>query len=735
MDHLEQVGRIAGQIASKWGAPEWGRLAGLWHDLGKYSVDFQTYIRAATTTSDREDAHVESESDTASPARRVDHSSAGAILTSERWGVAGHMLGLAIAGHHSGLTDHPAFKERIAKKRDLLAAALLDLEARALTEQGPPSTPPLASRRDSNDRMRQLEVFTRFLFSALCDADFIDTEAFFEPAAADYRLWPEAWAVSSLCDRLTNYLDHLQEHAPASVVNDVRRDVRAACADAAQHAPGVFSLTVPTGGGKTLASMEFALRHARAHGMRGVVVAIPFTSIIEQSAAVYARAFGYEDDPVGSPVLEHHSAFDPAKETNRTRLAAQNWDFPVVVTTSVQLFESLFANRTSRCRKLHNLARSVIVLDEVQSLPRHLLEPIVDMLETLVSDYGASVVLCTATQPALLKERLGRFGFERVTEIVPSTLNAFERLVRVKVRWPDSAEPVTWTELAAELATERDVLAVVHRRNDARELCEELDRHLGDRSTVHLSALMCGQHRSHCIADIKQRKARGEAVRAVSTQLVEAGVDLDFAVVYRSLGGMDSLAQAAGRCNREGRLAGLGELRVFRAPTLPPRGILEQGLRVSEGLLRANPLLDLFAPTTHLKYFEQLYAAGSTDRNEIQGLRAEWMFKAVAASFQMIEDDWSAAVVVPYGKALALLAKLERLGPSRGRLRALQRFTVNVPKKLVAEWLRTGAARLVGEGGMVTAVTDLSGRAYDPRFGLLLDRVGDTAPDALIVDG
>ena len=359
----------------------------------------------------------------------------------------------------------------------------------------------------------------------------------------------------------------------------------------------------------------------RAHGLHRVVVAIPYTSILEQNATVYRDAFGDAD-----AVLEHHTSFDPQRETARSRLSAQNWDVPIVVTTTVQLFESLFARRTSRCRKLHNLARSVIVLDEAQTMPPHLLEPTLEVLNALVRDYGASLVICTATQPALGRSSLGRFGFESMQEIVPPDVRAFERLRRVEVRWPERFEPTPYSILADEIAQHSDVLAITHRRADARMLTELLDTRLGDSSTIHLSALMCAAHRSEILERIQQRKNHGEPVRVVSTQLVEAGVDLDFPIVYRALAGLDSLAQAAGRCNREGRLE-RGELRVFVAETSPPPGVPRTGLAITEGMLRAQPALDLSSSEPHRMYFEHLYNAKDTDAKAIQPARAALMFE------------------------------------------------------------------------------------------------------------
>jgi CRISPR-associated endonuclease/helicase Cas3 len=714
-DHLTEVGRRAAEFAAAFTDPAWGDIAGRWHDLGKFAAVFQHMLAEANGF----EAHLEGD---ASGPR--DHSSAGAIhafaTSRDARGIA---LALAIAGHHGGLpAAADLLKRRLPLKqgqRCLERAVKGGAGARDLAATIPALPHPLAGPATAETN-RHLELWVRMLFSCLCDADFLDTESFYDPLRARAR---REWAdVRGLRARLDAHLTALAAAAPATEVNRVRAEVLAACRSAATLAPGAFSLTVPTGGGKTLASLAFALAHGEHRGLRRVVVAIPYTSIIEQTALVYRKALGDE------AVLEHHSALDPLRETPRSRLAAENWDAPVVVTTTVQLFNSLFANRPAACRKLHRLARSVIVLDEAQSLPPALLTPILEALRLLSSDFGASIVISTATQPALGSDRI-EGGLRDVREIVPREVRAFDRLRRVRTRWPSSPEPRPYEELAPEVAAERDVLAIVHRRDDARKLCELVDAIVGDCSTFHLSALMCPEHRSRTLAKIRERKLRGEHVRLVSTQLVEAGVDLDFAVVYRALGGLDALAQAAGRCNREGRLPGLGELRPFVAPTTPPPGVPATGLAVTEGMLAADRELDLFSPEPFGVYFERLYAAKNLDAEGIQPLRASLDFPAVASRFQMIEDGWSAPVVVPFGEAIARLDELERFGPNRERLRALQRYVVAVPIRERARWLAHGAAREVA--GVVVALS-AADVGYDDRFGLVLDRVGVIEASTLI---
>lgn len=397
-DHLESVGILAKQHAAAFESGEWGLLAGLWHDLGKYAADFQAYIRSANGF----EAHLESEVIRG----RVDHSSAGAIHAIKQLGPSARPLALAIAGHHAGLADFDAeLKPRLAAKEDRLretraGGAPGDLLLNR-THPEPPAI--LRGLLPKEFGRRRYELWIRLLFSALVDADFLDTEAFYDVARAEQR--GDGPSIAELRGMLDEYLDSVAANALDGPVNRARAAVLRACRERAGDAPGLFSLTVPTGGGKTLSAMTFGLAHAERHGLRRVVVVIPYTSIIEQNAEVYRKALG------SNAVVEHHSGLDPEKETARNRIACENWDAPVVVTTTVQFFESLFANRPSACRKLHNLARAVVILDEVQTLPPALLLPILDALRDLGEVYGSTVVLSTATQPALRGEMRSSRGW------------------------------------------------------------------------------------------------------------------------------------------------------------------------------------------------------------------------------------------------------------------------------------------------------------------------------------
>ncbi len=561
-DHLTNAAELAESFAEAFGSSDWGQLAGLWHDIGKYRQEFQQKLRGANVS--------------------VDHSGAGAALARERDDKLGLFLALAIAGHHSGLANIVStecgpkpLKQRLRENIPVLEAIRSDLP-NEIAERPVPDLPAFLwrapkGRPDIQMERRRRAFWTRFLFSALVDADRLNSEAFADPTVAATR---SRYAdIADLKNRLDACINdkvaNLSAEAREREVNKARSEVLRACRSAAEDRPGIFSLTVPTGGGKTLSSMSFALRHTKHHGLRRIIVVIPYTSIIEQNAEEYRNALGAEN------VIEHHSNLNPETRearygddlVRRHELACENWDAPVVVTTTVQFFESLFSNHPSRCRKLHNIARSVVILDEVQTLPEQFLVPIVDALNELVSNYGCSIVLSTATPPALAARNSFPAGLRNVRPIITAPLALFQRLSRVSYTWPAADDkPAGWDELAAELADEPQVLVVVHRRKDARELATQLGARTDNDSAVHLSALMCPAHRSAVLKQVNATLLTGAPCRLVSTQLIEAGVDIDFPVVYRALAGLDSVVQAAGRCNREGRLA-RGRVVVYRAPT------------------------------------------------------------------------------------------------------------------------------------------------------------------------
>lgn len=565
------------------------------------------------------------------------------------------------------------------------------------------------------------------LYSCLVDADFIDTERFFDPARSDRRGgWP---TLPGLRERLQTYQDALPSRRP---IDAVRTRVREEAVAKAALEPGFFSLTVPTGGGKTLTSLRFALEHARVHGHRRVIYAIPYLSIIEQTADVFRSI-------VGDAFLEHHSNLDPDEHDPRHRVAAENWDAPLIVTTTVQLFESLFASRSSRCRKLHNIVRSVVVLDEAQLLPPDFLEPMLSALRALVDGYGVTVILCTATQPALAnRSSFGSSfrGIDGVRELVDDPDALFDELERVWVEWPDDVlRAEQWGDLALRIAAEQQVLCVVNSRADCRALVAAIP---SEARAVHLSALMCAEHRSTVIARVKERLVAGEPVRLVSTQLIEAGVDIDFPVVFRALAGLDSIAQSAGRCNREG-IAERGRVVVFVPPKPAPVGHLRRGEQATRSILAVTEEPDRLRPTAFRRFFERFYAESSLDRRAITPLltdgarRLEFGFRTAAERFEMVADAGTATILVPYGRGAGLVTELRRStrrpeGPDRRLLRALQRFTVSVHRGHLAVLQRAGALTEV-----LPAVFALDEpERYDERLGLLVDDLPGGVPDLVV---
>jgi CRISPR-associated endonuclease/helicase Cas3 len=721
-DHLRAVGNRARGFAAAFAAAEWGELAGLWHDVGKYLPEFQRRLQGDPV--------------------RVDHAGPAAAAAMS-WDSRGLPLALAIVGHHSGLpnyraqvgTDLTPLVDRVEKQRPAWERIQRSIPAEFWPRELPALPTDFATvRADRQACLRALELWTRFLFSALVDADYLETERFYDPVRGGHRGGGDSLSV--LRARLDAHLARFTADTP---VNCARAEILSDCRRAARQPPGLFSLTVPTGGGKTLSGLAFALDHAIENNLRGVVVAIPYTSIIEQTAAIYRSILGDEN------VLEHHSNLDVQSRweqdeelEGRRRLAAENWDAPVVVTTNVQLFESLLANQPSRCRKLHNLARSVFLLDEAQSLPIDMTMTIIDLLSELATRYSATIVLSTATQPAL-RERDQFAGLRNVREIITSPTSLADRLRRVQVNWPKS-EPVpeSYAQIAQEISDHPRVLAIVHRRRDARELASLIPRD----GRFHLSALMCPAHRRVVLEEVRRRLAEsgaeeGRPIRLIATQLVEAGVDIDFPVIYRALAGLDSIAQAAGRCDREGRATAFlgrpaGQVFVFRAPTNPPPGVLRQGLETTESmLLEFGDRLDIGDPRIFENYFRRLYAKHPLDRG-LQNERAALNFATVADKSRLIEDDFMIPIVVPYRDSAERVARF-RTDPTRGTQRALQPYLVQIsPADLQCLESHGGVEPVAGENG-VNVLTPACAHLYDTEFGLVVDQHSQSDPSAFVV--
>lgn len=701
-EHLKAVAEMAREFAAEFDSGDWAYNAGWLHDLGKAHLSFQSYLR-------RENGLEVSEYDGETAGDRVNHSGAGAIFATEKWPqqnvIIGKTFAYLVAGHHAGLPDwhggQAALSYRIEAEKAVADTIRVAVQAK-LAKLPQILRPPPFAMQCRNSNAVAYHCWVRMLFSCLVDADFLDTEMFMDGVKAGQR--PTFPSLSELKSRFDRQLDKMTANAPDTTVNRIRADILAACRQAAEQFSGFFTLTVPTGGGKTLSGTAFALGHAVHHGKSRIIYVIPYTSIIEQTADVLRQYLGNDN------VVEHHSNLAPEKETPTLALAAENWDAPVIVTTNVQFFESLYTAKPGRCRKLHNLVNSVIILDEAQLLPPEWLHPCVEALNRLVSDYGATVVFSTATQPALPNL------YQVSREIIPDPVHLYGKLKRVEIRFPrDINQPQDWPSLAAELSQHQQTLCIVNRRQDCHELWKAMPA-----GAIHLSALMCGEHRSRVIADIKAKLKAGAQCRVISTQLVEAGVDLDFPVVYRALAGLDSINQAAGRCNREGKLTGLGEVHVFIPPSPAPIGLLLKGEQTTRALA-ALPDFAPDAPTSFSRFFEQFYASvndhGETWLMEklVRDVNPDGnvQFRTAGEEFRMIKDA-SVPVVVRYADNDKLIERLRFAGPTREIMRALQRYTVTVSPKVAFRLEHEGFVEKLHDGILVQTDTKL----YNETVGL-----------------
>ena len=704
-DHLHNVSRLSGDFAERFTDRAWGEVAGLLHDAGKYSDEFQRRLHGQAYGT-------------------VDHSTGGAQIADTTWGTGiGRLLGYVVAGHHGGLPDGGT----VNAEGTLLARLRKEIPdcGAFFTEQTlPPRLPSLSLAHAIASASLGFGVpfFIRMLYSCVVDADFLDTERFMDAQRAGLRGSTQV-SLSDLRDRFAETMQSLKEK-PETAVNTARNRVLADCRAAAQWAPGLFTLTVPTGGGKTLSSLEFALEHAHAFDLDRIIYAIPFTSIVEQTAAVFKGVLG--DDAV----LEHHSNYgftedrdgDCGSERHRQeRLLTQNWSAPLVVTTNVQLFESLYSDRSSRCRRLHNLAKSVIILDEAQTLPDDFLEPCLAALEELCNSYGSSVVLCTATQPALE----GRWPQGSAPREIVSEWESLEAALgrRAAVHYVEHRED---DELVDDILEHDQALCIVSTRKHALALFEALrTRNEGvvANGVFHLSALMCPVHRSSVIQDVRRRLKEGQRCIVVSTQLIEAGVDVDFPVVYREVAGLDSVVQAAGRCNREGGREH-GDVFVFQSDEeyqVPVRSYLGRMAALGlESLRAAGDMADPVGREAVRAFFERRYGTSQTlDATDVlPSLKARsrevvYPFESIARSFRFIDDD-SVSVVIPWGRRGRLLVEsLRRSDHPESLFRALQQYSVSVRKWTVGAYRSKGWISDVGS----VAVLDLgSGGELQGRY-------------------
>lgn len=695
--HTVGVANRAACFAYEFGLPSWGRTLGLLHDKGKETDAFQQHIRRESGYAPQ----VTVEGD-------YHHAFIGGILARQCYGPSAvNLLANPIVSHHTGLHDSDEMNEILHKtvpKEVDLTVDKLELERLPFTGL----------------QEREMHHLVRMLFSCLVDADYLDTEAFMTPAVASLRGGKNTLA--ELFPLLERFLKKLSDNALPTEANAVRQEVQRLSAAAADAPTGFYSLTVPTGGGKTLASLLWAMKHAVRNGLHRVIIAIPYTSIIVQTTSVLRSIFGDEN------VLEHHSGVNPdaiKDETldERMKLATENWDYPIIVTTNVRLFESMFANKPSVCRKLHNIVKSVIILDEVQTLPTKFLQPIVDSLKTYQHLFGISVLFTTASQPALqgsiegCTPRVTLEGIDRIIEIVPPRLRLHERLRRVCLRIDNEGH--TYDEVAAMLCKHKRVLCIVNTRKDAHELFKRLPR---KGFTLHLSRMMCPEHISQTIECIKSvlKDPENDIVRVVSTQLVEAGVDIDFPVVFRQEAGLDSLLQAAGRCNREG-LLDLCTTHVF---SLSKEHNLPKGDIATSDAARKNlgTDCDWFAPETMASYFKQFYKRQPTfdekDMKHYLYRPAEMHFSKAAKEFHLIEED-GPTVFVEWGEGASIIERLQQEGPTYPLMKKLSRYGVNVRSYEFHKLVEFGVVNEILKGIYVVNMP----QQYDERLGLLLENI------------
>ena len=738
-DHLTNVAAIASSFASSFNNGDWAYFAGILHDLGKADSEWQKYILGKCGTG-------------------INHSEAGAQYVFSK--LNSNIIPYLIAGHHAGLPDYTAgvgnsLKSILEKSdKDYLERLVSNSDLKELQSiEFPKSTPfgriDMMNQEDIKILSENLHLWIRMLYSCLVDADYLDTEQFMTPDISDLR--GNYTSLSVLKQKFDTYMAEKSKKAVPSKINTIRAGILKSCREKGKLKPGFFSLNVPTGGGKTLSSMAFALEHAMAHNKKRIIMAIPYTSIIEQTAKVYK--YGTDNDEEieklkeenkclfgEENVLEHHCNFDFDKEDEsrvleKQKLATENWDAPIVVTTNVQLFESIFNAHSSSCRKLHNLVDSVIILDEAQMLPPEYLKSILSVLQGLVKCFGVTVVLCTATQPAFEGEigsdtaKFSGIPENLITPIIENPMELAEQLKRVEINTDYAKERMTdWQKVADKLCEFDQVLCIVQTRKDCREL-----HRLMPKGTIHLSALMCAEERSDVISEIKDKLRNGEPIRVISTQLVECGVDIDFPVVFRALAGMDSVAQSAGRCNREGKLK-CGSVYLFMAPKDNPAGLLRKGADVTKELLELHEYELLLTPEIYGEYFKKYYKKlNDFDKCDFKDTMlnghkdGKFQFRTLSDHYHLIDNAFQGSVYVHYcspktGKDnMNFLYMLKSGDVSKLLFRKLGRYSVNLPIKEIEELIKAGRIERPLEGIFMQSLDDE--QLYQPGLGLVADSI------------
>ena len=694
-DHLGKTAKIAGEYASKFNAEEFGYICGMLHDLGKYSQKFQQKLEGAIL--------------------RVDHSTAGAQEAVNLYGQKfGKLLAYCIAGHHSGLPNHGT----AASTEGTLYARLnkgiedysaykneLDLTSNILT--GLPVKP------IDEYQGFTLSFFIRMIYSCLVDSDFIDTESYMSDT-----LKPRGnnATILKLNSTFNKFITNLG--SDTTKINIKRKDILEQCLSKANNDTGLYTLTVPTGGGKTYSSLAFALNHAKLHNLERIIYVIPYTSIIEQNAKVFKDVLGENS------VLEHHSNYqfdnndfeDVQAVNEKLKLASENWDIPIVVTTNVQFFESLFSNRSSKSRKIHNMAKSVIIFDEAQMLPIEYLKPSLLAVSELVKNYGSTAVLCTATQPSI-NELLP--PSVKPIEIMDNPRQLYDDFKKVKVEKKGEMDDDT---LANELNELEQVLCIVSTRKHAKEIFSRLKDNV-----FHLSTLMCPVHRQETLIEIRKRLEDKQPCKVVSTQLIEAGVDVDFPVVYRSIAGIDSVVQSAGRCNREGRLPS-GNVFVFKPVSeyAKAKGYLERTAKVADMVFRKYD--DPISLDAIDYYFKMLYdiegeqaldKKGIIDCFEERYKQLEFDFQTAAEKYKLIESN-TYSIVLPYNEVAKKLINEAQFSPyPRSLARKLQPYTISVYEYEYKTLLKNAVLKIINDSFIILDNFEIN---YDQNTGLIIPK-------------
>lgn len=660
-EHLTGTARLAGQFAEKFGSKDWGYCGGMLHDIGKYSKEFQKKIQEDTNN-------------------MVDHATAGAQLCKE---INLPVLDYCIAGHHAGLPDYGNTAERSSLcgryKKKLCNYKAYQEEIKVPEVYTEPFDLETVSNPDFS-----ISIFTRMIYSCLVDADFLDTEYFMRNGMVERQ---SGQSMDVLLKKLGNHISDWLKNNDIDTVNGRRTEILRNCIEEGKRDRGIFRLTVPTGGGKTIASLAFALKHAVQHHMDRIIYVVPYISVIEQNAEVFREILGNEN------ILENHCNVDyeDSEELRPMQLASENWDKPIVVTTNVQFFESLFSNKSSKCRKIHNIANSIIILDEAQMLPMDYLIPCTAMLQELVQNYKTSMVLCTATQPALNKF----FGqIKNFIELCPRMEEQFEIFKRVTYQ---NIGNISKENMVEKLKEEHRALCIVNTRKRAQELYQLLR----SEGIYHLSTTMYPKHRKRVLENVsKKLKNKDQKCILIATSLVEAGVDLDFLNVYRQIAGVDSLIQAAGRCNRNGNESA-EESKVYIYDFEDSKVIPSQQKKIDVTKSVVQDYEDISDLECITDYFKRLYKfhGRNLDKKDImkEFHDGKYNFAKVAKEFRLIEQDTKIIFICKEPEAKEILDEIKTKGTSKERMRRAGQYCIQVYGNFFDKLNGAGMLQLVSE--------------------------------------